>query len=126
MRARKADGVSSSIAQCPFCSQFGHSANLSGTPLCDSCVSATATSGSDDFHLFDYPHIATYVPTPSNTMSSSGDFPDINKSITTKFMYFPVKFKIVHVAALLDSGSYISVVSLSLNNMLPVSVKQIS
>jgi hypothetical protein len=39
-------------------------------------------------------------------------------------MYMPVKFKTVHVAALLDSGSCISVMSLSLYDKLPVSVKQ--
>lgn len=55
-------------------------------------------------------------------MSSSGDFPDIQDSITTKFMYLPLKFKTVHVAALLDSGSGIYVISFSLYNMLTVSV----
>lgn len=59
------------------------SAYFSGTPLCASCVAATALFSSDNFYLCDYPHIATGVPTPSNAMSSSGDFPDIQDSITT-------------------------------------------
>lgn len=67
-------------------------------------------------------YIATGVPTPSNPMSSSGDFPDIQDSITTKFVYLPLKFKTVYVAALLDSGSGIYVISLTLYNMLTVSV----
>lgn len=65
------------------------------------------------------------MPTPSNAMSLSGDFPDIQDSITTKFMYLPLKFKPVHEAALLDPCSCISVISLSLYNMLTVSVKQL-
>lgn len=90
--------------------------------MCASCVAATAPLSSDNFHLCDYPHIATGVPTPSNPMSSSGDFPDIQDSITTKFVYLPLKFKTVYVAVLLDSGSGIYVISLSLYNMLTVSV----
>lgn len=93
---------------------------FSGTPLCDSCVAATLPSSSDNFHLCDYPYIATDVPTPSDAMSSSDDFPDIHDSISTKFMYLHVEFKTVHVTALLDSDSCIP----SLYNMLPVSVKQ--
>lgn len=57
------------------------------------------------------------MPTPSNPMSSSGDFPDIQDSITTKCVYLPLKFKTVYVAALLDSGSGIYVISLSLYNI---------
>lgn len=73
---------------------------VSGTPLCDSCVAATAPSSSYNFHLCDYHHIATNMPTPSDALSSSDDFPDILDSITTKFMYLPVKFKTVRVAAI--------------------------
>lgn len=65
--------------------------HFSRTPLCDCCVAATAPSSSDNFHLCDYPHIATDVPTPSDAMSLSDDFPDIHDFITTKFMYLPLQ-----------------------------------
>jgi hypothetical protein len=94
------------------------------TQLCDSFIATTAPASSDNFRLCDYPSIATDVPTSSDAMSASDYFPDIIDSNTTKIMYMPVKFITVHVAALLDYGSCISVMSLSLYDKLPVSVKQ--